>query len=72
MRHPFIALCALAAIGCLAGCARPSADWTYTAFDNFDPSQVSMLPFNTFDTAAAARPDPTSPKPQVSAAKVGR
>ena len=70
MRRPIIALCALAAIGSLAGCARPSADWTYTAFDNFDPSQVSMLPSNTYDTAAADRPGSTALK--ASAAKVGQ
>ncbi|HEX7967321.1 MAG TPA: hypothetical protein VF502_03820 [Stellaceae bacterium] len=72
MRHSTIALCALAVIGCLAGCSGATADWSYTAFDNFDPSQVSMLPSNPYDTAASALPYVTAPEPQVSKARVGR
>ncbi len=60
MRHRAIVLCALAVIASVAGCSRPTTDpttdWSFTAFDNFDPSQVSMLPSNTHQTAATPIP----------------
>lgn len=53
MRYQAIVLSALV-LGCLAGCGPATADWTYTPFDNFDPSQVPMVPYNPYRAPSGA------------------
>lgn len=49
-----VTLTALLAMTALGGCAAGAAEWTAPPLENFDPSQVRMLPDNPYQTARPA------------------
>jgi hypothetical protein len=55
MRLSLARLFAIAVLAGLCACEPIAADWTGTALENFDPSQVRMLPDNPYQATKGAR-----------------
>ncbi len=68
MRRLLIVLACLASLGGLSACGSAPADWTYTPLENFDPSQVSMLPHNPYQGISGVAATPIAPQPRAQAA----
>ncbi len=68
MRRFLIVLACLASFGGLSACGSAPADWTYTPLENFDPSQVSMLPANPYQAASGVAAAPIAPQAHAQAA----
>jgi hypothetical protein len=54
MRLSLAGLFAIAVLAGLCTCGPIAADWTGTALENFDPSQVRMLPDNPYQATKSA------------------